>query len=62
MVKPWLHEHKVPFELRDVRQPEAAREFLALGLGPVLPPVVVVDGVAVTHFDPARLEQLIFGE
>lgn len=62
MVKQWLHENQVPYVLKDVRDPEVAREFLALRLGTVLPPVVLVDGEPVVRFDPDRLERLIFGE
>ncbi len=40
-----------------VTDPVALAEFEALGL--LLPPVTVVDGVAVRGYDPARLEALL---
>jgi len=57
-VKEFLSDHDVRYELRNVTQDEEAlRAFLALGLP--LPPVTVVDGVAVQGYQPARLEELL---
>lgn len=58
MVKEFLSRHGVAYELRDVtRDEQALRAFLALGLP--LPPVTVVDGVAVQGYQPDKLEQLL---
>jgi glutaredoxin-like protein NrdH len=58
VVKEFLSRHGVAYELRDVtRDEQALREFLALGLP--LPPVTVVDGVAVQGYQPDRLERLL---
>jgi glutaredoxin len=59
VVKGFLHEHGVPYVLKDVaRDPEALAEFRRLGFR--LPPVVLVDGEAVEGFQPDRLEALLF--
>jgi hypothetical protein len=48
----------VRYALKDVRRdPAALAEFLALGGR--LPPLTVIDGVAVAGFDLPRLEQLL---
>lgn len=58
MVKEFLSQQGVDYELRNVATDERAlREFLALGLP--LPPVTVVDGVPVQGFQPERLEELL---
>ena len=58
MVKAWLSQHQVAYELRVVTRDERAlREFLALGLP--LPPVTVIDGIAVQGYQPDRLEALL---
>lgn len=58
MVKEFLSQHEVAYELRDVtRDEQALREFLALGLS--LPPVTVVDGVPVQGYRPDRLAALL---
>lgn len=58
MVKEFLSQHDVLYELRDVTRDAAAlRAFLALGLP--LPPVTVVDGVPVQGYQPDRLEELL---
>jgi glutaredoxin-like protein NrdH len=57
-VKEFLSQHEIAYELRDVVRDAAARdEFLAMGL--LLPPVTVVDGVAVTGYQPERLLELL---
>ncbi len=57
MVKEFLRERGVVYELKDVNvDPEARAEFVRAGY--LLPPVVVVDGVPIPGYDPARLEQL----
>ncbi len=58
MVKRYLTERGVPFDLRDVSVDAAAREeFLRRGWR--LPPVTVIDGVAVEGFRPERLDELL---
>ena len=58
MVKGFLSQQDVPFVVYDLNQDAAARaDFLRRGYR--LPPVVVVDGVAVEGFDPERIEALI---
>ncbi|GIW06681.1 MAG: hypothetical protein KatS3mg060_1486 [Dehalococcoidia bacterium] len=59
MVKEFLHESGVPFEVRNVLTDLAARaEFLASGY--LTPPVTVIDGVAVWGFQPELLESLLY--
>ncbi len=61
MVKEFLHESGVPFEVRNVLTDRAARaEFLASGY--LTPPVTIIDGVAVWGYQPTQLEALLFGE
>lgn len=49
----------VPYVVRDLNVDAAARaEFLRRGYR--LPPVVVVNGVAVEGFNPERIEALVF--
>ncbi len=58
MVKRYLTERGVPFDLRDVSVDAAAREeFLRRGWR--LPPVTVIDGVVVEGFRPERLDELL---
>jgi glutaredoxin-like protein NrdH len=58
VVKRYLTERGVPFDLRDVSVDAAAREeFLRRGWR--LPPVTVIDGVAVEGFRPERLDELL---
>lgn len=58
MVKEFLSQHEVVYELRNVNTDERARrEFLALGLP--LPPVTVVDGMPVQGYQPERLAELL---
>ena len=60
MVKHYLTERGVRFELRDLNSDAAARaEFLRRGF--LLPPVTVIGGVAVAGFQPERLEELLAG-
>jgi len=57
-VKEFLSHHGIDYELRHVVQDADARTaFLALGLP--LPPVTVVDGVAVAGYQPSRLAELL---
>ncbi len=58
MVKRYLAERGVRYELRDVNADPAAREeFLRQGFR--LPPVTVIDGVAVEGFQLDRLDELL---
>jgi len=58
VVKRYLTERGVPFDLRDVSVDAAAREeFLRRGWR--LPPVTVIDGVVVEGFRPERLDELL---
>ncbi|HEX5417987.1 MAG TPA: glutaredoxin family protein [Chloroflexota bacterium] len=58
MVKEFLRERDVHYELKDLSRDAQAREdFVRAGY--LLPPVTVVDGVAVDGFDPRRLEELL---
>ena len=57
-MKQFLAERGVRYTLKDLRfDRDAQREFLARGF--LLPPVTVVDGVAVAGFNPERLEALL---
>ena len=57
-MKAWLSERRVPYTLRNVSEDaEAAAEFVRRGF--LLPPVVVVDGQAVSGYQPERLEALL---
>lgn len=59
MLKEFLSAHGVQYELRDMRKdPAALVEFRRLGFR--LPPVTIIDGVAVEGFQPERLEALLF--
>lgn len=61
MVKEFLSERQVSYTLKNVTlDPDALKEFQ--GSGYLLPPVTVIDGQAVSGFDPNRLEQLLFQE
>lgn len=58
MVKKFLDERTVEYELRNVARDEgAAREFLALG-GRV-PPLLVIGGTVVHGFRPAEIERAL---
>ena len=58
MLKGFLSQLAVPYTLYDLNvDAEARAEFLRRGYR--LPPVVVIDGVAVEGFDPERIEALI---
>lgn len=61
MVKGFLSQLGVEFVVRDVNADAAAREeFVRAGYR--LPPVVVIDGVAVEGFQPDRIEALLDGK
>jgi hypothetical protein len=58
VVKEFLHERDVSFELKDLRHDDLARdEFVRAGYR--LPPVTVIDGPPVVGFDPTRLDNLL---
>lgn len=58
-MKEFLSERHVLYVLRNVtKDPDALREFRERGF--LLPPVVVVDGRAVTGFAPDKLDALLF--
>lgn len=58
MVKGFLSQQGVAFTVLDLNVDAAARdEFLRRGYR--LPPVTVIDGVAVEGFQPDRIEELI---
>lgn len=58
MVKHYLAERDVRYELKNLNEDAEARaEFLRSGYA--LPPVVVIDGVAVAGFQPERLDELL---
>jgi glutaredoxin len=58
VVKDYLTERGVRFRLRDISTDPAARaEFLRRGYR--LPPVTVINGVAVEGFRPDRLDELL---
>jgi glutaredoxin 3 len=57
-VKEFLSQQGVEFSVRNVvTDAEARDEFLRAGYR--LPPVTVIDGVAVEGFQPERLEELL---
>jgi hypothetical protein len=57
-VKAWLSERAIPYTLMNVSESvEAAEEFVRMGY--LLPPVVVVDGIAVPGYQPERLDELL---
>ena len=57
-MKAWLSEHQVAYTLRNILEdPQAAAEFIRQGY--LLPPVVVVDGEAVTGYQPDQLDALL---
>ena len=58
MVKEFLHERGIAYELRNVAADPAAREAF-LRLGAPLPPVVAYRGSWVAGYDPERLEELL---
>lgn len=61
MVKEFLSQLGVEFTVRSVVTDADARdEFLRAGYR--LPPVTVIDGVAVEGFQPERLEELLAGQ
>jgi len=58
VLKEFLHERGVPFTLRNLNEDDVAiAEFVRAGY--LLPPVTVIDGVAVVGFDPDRLDALL---
>jgi glutaredoxin len=58
VVKNYLAERDVRYELRDLNTDVAARaEFVAAGFR--LPPVLVIDGVPVEGFQPALIDELL---
>lgn len=58
MVRRYLAERGVRYEVRDVnRDPAAREEFLRHGFR--LPPVLVIDDVAVEGYQPDRFDQLL---
>jgi glutaredoxin len=58
VVKHYLTERGVRYELRNLNTDAAAREeFLRRGFR--LPPVLVIDGVAVEGYDPDRFDALL---
>ncbi len=58
MVKEFLSRRQIEYELKDVtRDRQALAEFVEAGF--LLPPVTVVDGVAVRGYDPDRLDELL---
>jgi hypothetical protein len=58
VVKEFLHERNVSYELRDLRNDPLARDdFVRAGY--LLPPVTVIDSSAVMGFDPIRLDELL---
>ena len=58
MVKEFLSQRQVSYVLMNLNQnPEAVTSFLKQGY--LLPPVTVIDGVAVSGFDPERLDLLL---
>jgi glutaredoxin len=60
-VKGYLAERGVRYELKDLNtDPKARDEFLRAGFK--LPPVVVIDGVAVEGFRPDEIDALLAGE
>lgn len=57
-MKEFLSQYGVPYTVKNVAADEAARaEFAAAGF--LLPPVTVIDGVAVAGFQPERLLALL---
>ncbi len=57
-MKEFLSERQISYTLKNVvRDPVALAEFQRLGF--LLPPVTVVDGVAVRGYDPAQLAALL---
>ena len=57
-MKAWLSEREIAYTLRDLREDAAAAdEFVRRGF--LLPPVVIVDGVAIPGYQPERLEALL---
>jgi glutaredoxin-like protein NrdH len=60
VVKEFLSQQGVAFEVKNVvTDTEARNEFLRAGY--LLPPVTVIDGVAVEGYQPERLEELLAG-
>jgi glutaredoxin len=57
-VKRYLAEQGVRYELRNLNSDAEARaQFLAAGFK--LPPVLLIDGVAVEGYDPERIDALL---
>lgn len=60
MVKRYLTERGVRYELRDVSRDATARdEFLRRGFR--LPPVVLIGDIAIEGYQPDRLDELLDG-
>ena len=58
MVKRYLAERDVRYELKDLNLDAGARdEFVRAGFR--LPPVLVIDGVPVEGFRPERIDELL---
>ena len=59
-MKAWLSERNIEYSLVNVSEDaEAAEEFIRRGY--LLPPVVVIDGIAVPGYQPERLDELLDG-
>lgn len=57
-MKRYLAERDVRYQLKNLNEDAAARsDFLRAGF--TLPPVVVIDGVAVAGYQPERLDALL---
>jgi glutaredoxin 3 len=60
VVKEFLSQQGVVYTTKNVvTDPDAREEFLRAGYR--LPPVTVIDGVAVEGFQPERIEELLHG-
>lgn len=57
-MKAWLSDQAIPYTVRNVvDDPAALAEFNARGY--LLPPVTVINGVAVAGYQPTRMQALI---
>ena len=60
-MKAWLSEQDIDFTVKNVvTDLQAREEFLRAGFR--LPPVTLINGVAVAGFQPRRLEELLWAE